>query len=105
MSPKDEKIAAILVQALPIFFLEVIGPIISYVVLRDKGPFIKHHVTESLNLTITAALLAIALCITIVGIFLLWLVPLYIVVMRILGAYQASLGNFYRYPLILRLFR
>ncbi|MEN9714331.1 MAG: hypothetical protein RLZZ164_995 [Actinomycetota bacterium] len=105
MSPKDEKIAAILTQAVPIFALEVIGPIVGYIVLKDKGPFIKHHVTESLNFAITVLLLTIALCISIVGLILVWAVPFYIFVMRVIAAYQASQGQFYRYPLILRLIK
>ena len=103
MSPKDEKIAAVLVQVVPIFFLELIGPIVGYVVLRDRGPFIKHHVTESLNFSITVLLLTVVLFLSIVGLILLWAIPAYIVVMRAIASYQASQGQFYRYPLILRL--
>ena len=106
MSPKDEKLAAVITQAAPIFFLEVVGPIVAYVVLKDKGPFIKHHVTESLNFTITAVLLTIALCLSIVGLLVVfWAIPLYIVIMRAIAAFQASQGEFYKYPLILRLIR
>ena len=61
--------------------------------------------TESLNFAITVLLLTIALCISIVGIILLWAIPVYIFVMRALAAYQASQGVFYRYPLILRLIK
>lgn len=102
MSPKDEKLAALLVQLVPIFMLELIGPIVGFIVLRDKGPFIKHHVTESLNFSISVAIYTAILCLTIVGLLFLWVVPLYIVLMRGIASYKTYQGAFYKYPLIIR---
>ena len=103
MSVQNEKTAALLVQLVPMFMLELLGPIVAYVVLRDKGPFIKHHTTESLNFSISMAIYAIALAISIVGLLIIWIIPAYIVVMRAIASYKTYQGEFYRYPLILRL--
>ena len=58
---------------------------------------------EALNFGITMILLYVVLAVSIVGWFLFWVPPIIWTVMRIYAAYKASLGEFYRYPLIVRL--
>lgn len=104
-SPETEKTAAALAQAAPIF-VEFLGPILAYLLLRDKGPFIRHHVTESLNFSISVLIYSIPvyaiLAISIVGWALFWLPPVVVVAFRVYAAMLASRGQFYKYPLILR---
>jgi uncharacterized protein len=101
-TPEQERFWAIAVHAFGAIF-EFFAPLLGYLLLKDRGAFIKHHVTESLNFGITMVLLYALLAISIVGWLFFWVPPIIWVVMRIVAAYKASLGEFYRYPLILRL--
>ena len=104
LSPDQERFWAIAVHAFGIIF-EFFAPLLGYLLLKERGPFIKHHVTESLNFGITMILLYVILAITIVGWLFFWVPPIIWTIMRIYAAYKASLGEFYRYPLTVRLIR
>lgn len=84
---------------------EFFAPVIGYFVFKDKGPFISHHVRESLNFSITMLLLIVVLAISIIGWVLLWVPPVIWIVLRIIAAIKASQGDFFRYPLTLRLIK
>lgn len=103
LDKQTEKILAVAAHLLAIPF-EVVVPIIGYFLLRDRGPFISHHVKESLNFSINMALLAVVLVISVIGWALLWLPPIIWLVMRIIAAIKAAQGEFYRYPLTIRFF-
>jgi uncharacterized Tic20 family protein len=45
----------------------------------------------------------VALAISIIGIVLLWLPPIIWFVFRIIAAFKTSQGEFYKYPLTLRI--
>jgi len=102
MSPASEKNWAIASHLLAIPF-EFFAPLIGYLVLNGKGPFISHHVRESLNFGITMLLAVFVLLISIIGWLLLWVPPLIWIVLRIVAAYKASRGEYYRYPLTIRI--
>lgn len=102
LSPELERLWAIAVHAFGIVF-EFFAPLLGYLLLKDRGPFIRHHVTESLNFGITMVLFYVALAITIIGWAFFWVPPIVWVVFRIIAAYKASLGEFYRYPISIRL--
>lgn len=102
LSPDQERLWAIAVHAFGVVF-EFFAPLLGYLLLKDRGAFIKHHVTESLNFGITMLLLYVVLAVSIVGWLFFWVPPIIWTVMRIYAAYKASLGEFYRYPLILRI--
>ena len=57
---------------------------------------------HSLNYQITLIIIIIALCITIVGIFLVWLVGLASLVLVIIATIRASENKLYRYPVNFR---
>jgi uncharacterized protein len=101
LSPENEKLLAVAIHLLAIPF-EFFAPVIGYVVLRGKGPFISHHVKESLNFGITMLLVMVALLISVVGWLLLWVPPIYWTIMRIIAGFKAAQGEFYKYPLTLR---
>lgn len=103
-SADQERLWAIAVHAFGVVF-EFFAPLLGYLLLKDRGPFIKHHVTESLNFGITILLLYALLAVSIIGWLFFWVPPIIWTVMRIYAAYKASLGEFYRYPFILRLVR
>jgi uncharacterized Tic20 family protein len=103
LSPENEKLLAVAIHLLAIPF-EFFAPVIGYFVLRGKGPFISHHVKESLNFGITMLLVMVALLISVVGWLLLWVPPIYWTIMRIIAGFKAAQGEFYNYPLTLRFF-
>ena len=100
-TPQEEKVAAVIVHVAAIFF-EFFAPIIGYIFLKDKGPFVLHHAKESLNFSLTVLIIAILVAITIVGVFFLWVVAIYWTVCRVIAALQTSQGKFFRYPLTIR---
>lgn len=102
LTPGNEKLFATGIHLLAIPF-EFLAPVIGYFVLRGKGPFITHHVRESLNFAITMLLVIVVLAISIIGWFLFWAVPVYWFILRVIAAIKAAQGEFYKYPLTLRL--
>jgi uncharacterized Tic20 family protein len=103
-TPEEEKMWAVATHVVSIFF-EGLAPLIAYIVFKDKGPFLGHHVKESLNFAITMVLVAIVLAVSVVGWLILWALPIYYVVFRIIAAVKTSQGEFYKFPLILRLIK
>lgn len=104
MSPQTEKAWAIAAHLLAIPF-EFFAPLIGYLVFNGKGPFISHHVRESLNFGITMLIVVVILAISIIGWFLLWLPPIIWTIFRIIAALKTAQGEFYKYPLTLRFVR
>ena len=101
MSPQAEKGWSIATHLLGIPF-EFFAPVLGYLLFNGKGPFISHHVRESLNFGITMLIAVVALAITIIGIILLWVPPLIWLIFRIVAAYKTSQGEYFKYPLTLR---
>ena len=102
MSPQTEKAWAIASHLLAIPF-EFFAPLIGYLLFNGKDPFISHHVRESLNFGITMLLAVFVLLISIIGWLLLWLPPVIWIIFRIIAAFKTSQGEFYKYPLTIRI--
>lgn len=101
MSPESEKLWAVALHLLAIPF-EFFAPLIGYFLLRDKGPFVSHHAKESLNFGITILIAAVVLAISIVGLLLLWALPVVWVVFRVIAAFKAGQGEFYKIPIAIK---
>lgn len=91
-----------------------IGPLIIYLLKKDRLPFVAEHAREALNFNITVALVLVVLIllsIVTLGIGLIIAIPLWVVVgvswlvLTIMAAVKANKGEHYRYPLTLRLIR
>ena len=104
MQPQTEKTLAVVLHLAAIPF-EFFAPLLGYLFLKGRGPFITHHVRESLNFGITMVLVYVVLVVSIVGWLFLWLPPIYWIIVRIWAAVKTSEGEFFRYPLTLRLLR
>ena len=107
MRPEDEKTWAILTHVGGLF-IPVIAPLVIYLVLRDRGPFIRHHSATALNfhLTITIAyLVGLATSWLIIGIFVMIAAGIVFYVLGIIAAIQAGRGEFYNYPLTIAFLR
>jgi len=97
----DEKTLALLSHIVT-FVSNFIAPLIIYIIKKDESPFVAAHAKESLNFQLTILLTIIVLFITIIGIFLLWIVGVYALVLVIIATIRASEGKLYRYPLTIR---
>ena len=98
MSKDGEKAWAVAGHLLAIPF-EFLAPVIGYIAFNGKGPFISHHVRQSLNFGITMLLAVVVLAVSIIGWVLLWAPPLVWLIFRIIAAIKTSQGEFYKYPL------
>jgi uncharacterized Tic20 family protein len=100
----DERTLAILSHVLTIFFW-IFPPLIIYLIKKDESQFVAAHAKESLNFQITAGIAYIVLCITVIGIFLLWIAIILVLVLVIVATVKASESKLYRYPFTLRLIK
>lgn len=100
----DEKTMALLSHVLTIV-ASFLAPLIIYLVKKDESAFITSHAKESLNFQITVILAIIVLCITVIGILLVWLVGIASLVFVIIATIRASEGKLYKYPVSLRLIK
>lgn len=100
MSPADERLWATLAHVGGIVF-HWLFPLITYLVLKDRGPFVRWHTRQALNFQLTLLLAYIAgavLSIIFVGIFVIFAALVLNIVFGIIAAMAANRGEFYRYP-------
>lgn len=87
-------------------FGNIIGPLVIWLIKKDKLPYVDHHGKEALNFNICFTIYLIAAWLTIfilIGFLLLPAVGIAWLVLVILATIKASNGEMYRYPLIFRL--
>jgi uncharacterized Tic20 family protein len=104
MRPEDEKLWATLIHIGGIFF-GFLPALIGYLVLKDRGPFVRDHTATALNFQLTMLIAAIAgsvLTLVLVGFLILVGVSIAILVLSILAAVAANRGQAYTYPLAIR---
>ena len=83
-----------------------LAPLIIWLVFKGRGPFLEHHAKESLNFQITvtiAMVVAFVLMFVLVGIVLVLALLPWMFILPIIAAVKANNGEWYRYPLTLRL--
>lgn len=98
----DDKTMALLSHILTIV-AGFLAPLIIYLIKKDQSAFVTHHAKESLNFQITVFIIAIALIITVIGIFLVWIVAIISFVFVIIATIRASEGKLYKYPFSFRI--
>jgi uncharacterized Tic20 family protein len=104
LSPADEKLWSILVHIGGIFF-NFIPALIGYLVLKDRGPFVRQHTGTALNFQITlliASAIGIVTTLILVGFLILFAVGIANIVFSILAAVAANKGESYEYPLAIK---
>ena len=105
MNDADQRLWATLAHISGLLF-GFLGPLVIFLVMKDKGRFIRSQSLEALNFQITVAIAAIVsamLIAVLIGLLLLAIVAVGAVVLMILAAVAANRGEEYRYPLTLRL--
>lgn len=104
LSPSDEKLWATLIHVGGIFFY-FIPPLIGYLVLKDKGPFVRAHTATALNFQITIAIalvISYILIVVFIGIFLVFAIEIVKIIFCIIAAVKANQGQPYTYPLAIK---
>ncbi|MFF2390001.1 DUF4870 domain-containing protein [Agromyces sp. NPDC058104] len=104
LSPSDEKLWATLIHIGGIFF-SFVPALIGYLILKDKGPFVRAHTATALNFQITMAIayvVGIILTFVLIGIFVLIAVGVVTIVFSIIAAVKANQGEAYTYPLAIK---
>jgi uncharacterized Tic20 family protein len=100
LSPSDEKLWSVLTHIGGIFF-SFLAPLITFLVFKDRGAFVRHHTAQALNFQITVAIAAIVssiLMLILVGFVLILLLVIVAIVFPIIAAVKANNGEWYRYP-------
>jgi len=86
----------------------ILGPLIVWLAKREDDPFIDDQGKEALNFQITmffAFVISFFLCFVVVGFFLLPILVVLEIALPIIGAVKANNGEYYRYPLTMRLIK
>ncbi|MDH6237180.1 DUF4870 domain-containing protein [Cryobacterium sp. CG_9.6] len=101
LSPADEKLWATLIHVGGIF-LYVIPSLVGYLLLRERGPFIRAQSAAALNFQITAAigyLVSFVLTAILIGYVTAVAIWVLSVVFSIIAGLAANRGEAYTYPL------
>jgi len=104
LSPSDEKLWATLIHIGGILF-GFLPALIGYLVLKDRGPFIKAHTATALNFQLTLIIAYIVGSVTsviIIGLFILLAAWVLSIVFGIIAAIAANKGEYYTYPLSIK---
>ena len=79
----------------------MVGPLIAYLVFKDRSPWLKESTTEALNFSILytiAQVVSSILTLVVIGGILLPLIGIAALVLCILAAIASNKGEQYRYP-------
>ena len=101
MTPADEKLWSTLVHLGGLFF-GFLAPLIGYLILKDRGPFVRAHTATALNFQLTLIIAYIVgglLTIVFVGIFIIFAAYILNIVFCIVAAVKANAGQWYTYPM------
>jgi uncharacterized Tic20 family protein len=104
LSPADEKLWATLIHIGGILF-SFVPALIGYIVLKDRGPFVRAHTATALNFQITMAIAGFIggiLTIVFVGFLILAAVWIINIIFSIMAAIAANKGEWYSYPLTIK---
>ena len=110
LTPEEERtwamlchLAALAGYVVP--FGNIIGPLVVWLIQKDKSGFVDEQGKESVNFQITitiAAVVGLILILACVGVVVLAAVGIFSLVMIILAAVKANSGERWRYPLCIR---
>ncbi len=110
MSPADERLWGLLAHlswiAGSIVGISPLGPLVVFLVFKDRSPFLRRHALEALNFWITVFIglaISLVLMLIIVGFVTFAVISVAALVLSIIAALAANRGEEYRYPFTLRL--
>jgi len=101
LNPADEKLWSTLVHIGGIFF-GFLPALIGYLVMKDRGPFVRSHSATALNFQLTLLIAEVVGWLTswlLIGFFIVFAVYIVRIVFSIIAAVKANQGQWYKYPL------
>ena len=104
LSPSDEKLWATLIHIGGILF-GFLPSLIGYLVLKDRGPFIRAHSATALNFQLTliiAYAVGTVTSLLLIGLLVLLAAWVASIVLGIVAAMAANRGEAYTYPLSIK---
>jgi uncharacterized protein len=109
MSPSDERTWGMAAHGITLAATVVTGgglgfvaALVTYLVVRDRGPFVRHHSANALNVQIIAGivmLVSLPLMLMLVGFVTFAAAWVFAVVVHIIGAVKANNGEWYDPPM------
>lgn len=103
MGGTDEKLWSTLIHIAGIFYF--LPSLIGYLVLKDRGPFVRFHTRTALNFQITMALanfVGFVLVFVLIGFFIIAIASIVNIIFCIIAAVAANKGEYYEYPLAIK---
>ena len=107
LSQSDEKLWSALIQ-LSGLVLNFFGPLVGYLLLRQRGPFVREHSVSALNWQLSLLIyyfVGYILSLVLVGFVILGAAAVLNIVFSILAAMHAHRGQLYVYPLAIKFLR
>ena len=104
LSPSDERLWATLIHVGGIFF-GFVPALVGYLVLKDRGAFIRAHTLTALNFQLTLLIAYIVGYITafiLIGFLILAVAGVIALIFSIIAAVAANKGEQYSYPLTIQ---
>ena len=100
---QEEKTWAIIAHALvlvgsAVAFGQIIGPLVIWLIKKDESPFVAQHAKESLNFSLSIliySLICVPLIFVFIGIFLLFALGLFTLIVTILAIVRTADGQYY----------
>ena len=99
----DDRTWGMLAHLSPIIGLGFIGPLIIWLIYKDKSPFVSDQAKEALNFNLSILIAALVLAATCIGIIVLPVVSIGGLVYSVLACMEANKGIWYRYPYTMRM--
>ena len=113
VSPSEERTMGTLAHAIPLVAMVVsagtlgfVASLILFLIYKDKGPFVRAHAANSLNVQITTGivlLVSIPLMFVLIGFLTFAAAVVIAFVLHLLGALKANRGEWWRPPMTLNL--
>ena len=107
MSPEDQRLWSTLVHVGGIFFA-FWAALICFLVLKDRGDFVRAHTVTALNFQLTiliAEVVGFVLLFVLIGFLVLPAVYIVRIVFSIIAAMAANSGQAYKYPIAIEFVR
>ncbi|HSO64221.1 MAG TPA: DUF4870 domain-containing protein [Ornithinibacter sp.] len=109
MTPSEERTWGMAAHGIPLIALVLsagalsfVAALVTYIVVRDRGPFVRHHAANALNIQIIAGivmLVSLPLMIVLIGFVSFVAAWVFAVVVHIIGAVKANNGEWYTPPM------
>lgn len=104
MSPADQRLWATLTHVGGIL-LGFVAPLITYLVLKDRGAFVRAHTATALNFQLTlliAYVVGVITSLLLIGYLIILAAAVLALIFGIIAAIAANKGEFYSYPMAIK---